>query len=213
MGNQINKEYDVENQIASGGPSFCWKIYPAIKKATLEKVSVFLFEKNSIQTTKQNKQQFIENLRNEVKNLLKLRHPQILQVQSQPIESKNEFAFITEPVYASLANLRGNYSNLDNVPTDLKEYQIDSLEIQYGLKEIGEALTFIHSVPTLIHLNLLPECIFITPSHHWKVAGFMYSINNQFKQSNLPYTYNLNNIWPNSKIHLNLQPHLLLSHH
>ena len=50
MGNKVLGKYAVEegNQIASGGPGFLWKIYPAKCEATGQPVSVFIFEKDQV---------------------------------------------------------------------------------------------------------------------------------------------------------------------
>ena len=48
--------------------------------------------------------------------LIKLRHPRLLMVEHQVEESSDTLAFVTEPIFSSLANLLGHY---DNMPSPL----------------------------------------------------------------------------------------------
>jgi len=46
-------------------------------------------------------------------------------------------AFCTEPVFASLANVLGQWDNLPSpVPTDIKEYKLYDVETKYGLLQV-----------------------------------------------------------------------------
>ena len=50
---------------------------------------------------------------------------------------RDTLAFATEPVFASLSNVLGNYENLPSpVPSDLKEHQLYDVEIKYGLLQV-----------------------------------------------------------------------------
>lgn len=46
-------------------------------------------------------------------------------------------AFCTEPVFASLSNVLGQWDNLPSpVPTDIKEYKLFDVETKYGLLQV-----------------------------------------------------------------------------
>ncbi len=51
--------------------------------------------------------------------------------------SRDCLAFCTEPVFASLANVFGQWDNLPSpVPTDIKEYKLYDVETKYGLMQV-----------------------------------------------------------------------------
>jgi len=51
--------------------------------------------------------------------------------------SRDCLAFCTEPVFASLANVLGQWDNLPSpVPTDIKEYKLYDVETKYGLLQV-----------------------------------------------------------------------------
>lgn len=46
-------------------------------------------------------------------------------------------AFCTEPVFASLSNVLGQWDNLPSpLPTDIKEYKLFDVETKYGLLQV-----------------------------------------------------------------------------
>lgn len=46
-------------------------------------------------------------------------------------------AFCTEPVFASLSNVLGQWDNLPSpVPKDIKEYKLYDVETKYGLLQV-----------------------------------------------------------------------------
>lgn len=46
-------------------------------------------------------------------------------------------AFCTEPVFASLSNVMGQWDNLPSpVPNDIKEYKLYDVETKYGLLQV-----------------------------------------------------------------------------
>ncbi|KAF0441191.1 kinase-like protein [Gigaspora margarita] len=51
-------------------------------------------------------------------------------------ESRTVITFATEPILTSLANLLGNTEHLSTVPDDIKNFDLDELEIQKGLLEL-----------------------------------------------------------------------------
>ncbi|CAG8713332.1 1326_t:CDS:2, partial [Racocetra fulgida] len=93
--------------------------------------------------------------------LARLRHPSLLEVVEAVEESRTVITFATEPILASLANLLGNTENLSMVPDDIKNFELDELEIQKGLLQVGKGLQFCHNDAKIVHSNLVPEAIFV----------------------------------------------------
>ncbi|OBA19548.1 kinase-like protein, partial [Metschnikowia bicuspidata var. bicuspidata NRRL YB-4993] len=151
-----------------------WAIYPAKHKQTGKIVSVFIFEKPrfeaqvyrlcnqnaSSQNPKQIVAEFYEQIRTEISNLTKLKHPQILTVLEVLEETKLKFLFASEAVTANLTTLNLAEENL--------------LSIQKGLLELSKGLQFLHSHCSIIHMNLQPSAVFINTQGDWKLAGFKF---------------------------------------
>ncbi|KAJ3612211.1 hypothetical protein NHX12_020487 [Muraenolepis orangiensis] len=90
---------------------------------------------------------------------------------------KDSLAFCTEPVFASLSNVMGQWDNLPSpVPKDIKEYKLYDVETKYGLLQISEGLSFLHSGVKMVHGNLSLENIILNKSGAWKIMGFDFSI-------------------------------------
>uniref|UniRef100_A0A3B4DDP3 Protein kinase domain-containing protein n=1 Tax=Pygocentrus nattereri TaxID=42514 RepID=A0A3B4DDP3_PYGNA len=178
MGNPVTREFEVGRHIASGGPGMCWRIYNGTKKSTKQEVAVFVFDKKIIDRyQKFEKDQIIDSLKKGVQQLTRLRHPRLLTVQHPLEESRDCLAFCTEPVFASLANVLGQWDNLPSpLPTDIKEYKLYDVETKYGLLQISEGLSFLHSGVKMVHGNLCPENIILNKSGAWKIMGFDFSI-------------------------------------
>jgi SCY1-like protein 2 len=181
IGNQISKDYDFKEVIASGGSGNIWKISNGKKKTTQQQVSIFVVDKKIVEDNfgrKDGEKHLLESLKKEVHNLLKLRHPNILQiVQSVTIDSSitssSSISFATEPLVISIANiLESNYMN----GAIKNSFELDDLEIQKGLNQISHGLTFCHDNALIIHGNLTPENIYLTTKFDWKIAGFSFSI-------------------------------------
>ncbi|XP_054575378.1 SCY1-like protein 2 isoform X4 [Eptesicus fuscus] len=135
MGNPVTREFDVGRHIASGGNGLAWKIFNGTKKSTKQEVAVFVFDKKLIDKyQKFEKDQIIDSLKRGVQQLTRLRHPRLLTVQHPLEESRDCLAFCTEPVFASLANVLGNWENLPStVSPDIKDYKLYDVETKYGL--------------------------------------------------------------------------------
>ncbi|KAF5907975.1 SCY1-like protein 2 isoform X2, partial [Clarias magur] len=178
MGNPVTREFEVGRHIASGGPGMSWRIYNGTKKSTKQEVAVFVFDKKIIDRyQKFEKDQIIDSLKRGVQQLTRLRHPRLLTVQHPLEESRDCLAFCTEPVFASLANVLGQWDNLPSpVPTDIKEHKLFDIETKYGLLQISEGLSFLHSGVKMVHGNLCPENIILNKSGAWKIMGFDFSI-------------------------------------
>ncbi|EGW06681.1 SCY1-like protein 2 [Cricetulus griseus] len=135
MGNPVTREFDVGRHIASGGNGLAWKIFNGTKKSTKQEVAVFVFDKKLIDKyQKFEKDQIIDSLKRGVQQLTRLRHPRLLTVQHPLEESRDCLAFCTEPVFASLANVLGNWENLpSSISPDIKDYKLYDVETKYGL--------------------------------------------------------------------------------
>uniref|UniRef100_A0AAZ3PJX8 Protein kinase domain-containing protein n=1 Tax=Oncorhynchus tshawytscha TaxID=74940 RepID=A0AAZ3PJX8_ONCTS len=178
MGNPVTREFEVGRHIASGGPGMCWRIYNGTKKSTKQEVAVFVLDKKMVEKyQKFDKDQIIESLKRGVQQLTRLRHPRLLTVQHPLEESRDCLAFCTEPVFASLSNVLGQWDNLPSpVPTDIKDYKLYDVETKYGLLQISEGLSFLHSGVKMVHGNLCLENVILNKSGAWKIMGFDFSI-------------------------------------
>ncbi|GJJ69431.1 SCY1-like protein 2 [Entomortierella parvispora] len=181
MGNAITKNYEVGGQIASAG---LWKIHRGTKRTTGQEVAVFIFEKNIVDSisslrrqapSKRDQERVYEFLKKEASQLARLRHPCMLEVVEPVDESRTAIAFATEPIFASLSNLLGNYENLPQVSEDIRKFELDELEIQKGLLQLGKGLQFCHNDAKIVHGNLVPDAIFVNAKGDWKIAGFGFS--------------------------------------
>lgn len=109
------------------------------------------------------------------------RHPNFLTVNHPLEESRDCLAFATEPVFASLANTLGIGSR-DNLPSPLPEalqgFKMYDVEIKYGLLQISEGLSFLHTSARMLHRNISPESIVINEQGAWKIAGLDYCLSN-----------------------------------
>ncbi|RHZ80326.1 hypothetical protein Glove_137g49 [Diversispora epigaea] len=190
-GTAVLRQYDIGEQVASAG---LWKIYGGTKKTTGQKVAVFMFEKKFIDNTlrkgyeKKENEKVYQVLKREASQLSRLRHPSLLEVVEAVEESRTVITFATEPIVASLSNLLNNYDNLSPVPDDIKNFEMDELEIQKGLLQVGKGLQFCHNDAKIVHSNLVPEAIFVNVKGDWKIGGFGFS-NFIHPDSPIPYDY------------------------
>ena len=170
-----------------------WKIFDAKKKGTGRPVSVFVFERKSLEpsggglagprstssTLKRAHDEVVERLKKEASSLARLRHPSILELAEPVEETRNGLMFATEPVTASLAGLLDEKTEQERVGglggrgsryvvedehgggRRRREVEIDELEIQKGLLQVGKGLEFLHESAGLVHSNLTPEAIMI----------------------------------------------------
>ncbi|KAL7982510.1 hypothetical protein Chor_010108 [Crotalus horridus] len=209
MGNPVTREFDVGRHIASGGNKLAWKIFNGFKKSTKQEVAVFVFDKKLMDKyQKFEKDQIIDCLKRGVQQLTRLRHPRLLTVQHPLEESRDCLAFCTEPVSASLANILGNWENLPSpLPSNIKEYNLYDVETKYGLLQVSEGLSFLHSSVKMIHGNLTPENIILNKSGAWKIMGFDFciqSINPSEQELSRLNSSNLQNIPEDVREHVKL---------
>lgn len=191
------------NYLFSSG--LVWKIYSGYKKSTKQEASIFVMEKRMLDKwNKDDRDSFIEQLKRSITQLTKIRHPQILTVQHPLEESRDSLAFATEPVFASLANVLGDTSNMPS-PNNVHGYKFVDVEIKYGLMQLAEGIGFLHSDVKLLHRNITPESIIINKQGAWKIFGFDFCALNQSNNDAQPY-------WPlveyNSSWHVLTQPPL-----
>ena len=168
-----------------------WRIFDAKNKSTGRPVSVFVFDKKTLDpqsgfgrsaggSIKKIQEEVIERLKKEATSLARLRHPSILELVEPVEETRNGgLMFATEPVTASLAGLlaekdaQEKASGVGGRPSRFvvediegggrrrREVEIDDLEIQKGLLQIAKGLEFLHESAGLVHANLTPDAIYI----------------------------------------------------
>ena len=168
----------------SQSPAHCglWKIYKATRNASSSSsattaatsgpssaasasknvVSIWM---HTFNTRGQVRQRITEQLKKEASSLTRLRHPCILEVVEPLEESRNDVAFATEQVFASLSEAL--------VSDHRQDVQLDEVEIQKGLLQVARGLEFLHAAK-MVHQNLSPESILINAKGDWKLAGFSF---------------------------------------
>ncbi|CAG9531638.1 unnamed protein product [Cercopithifilaria johnstoni] len=175
-GNPVTRDYEILSQVGSAGPAFNWKVYAAQKRSTKKAVSVWLFEKRNLEKwPRYERELFLEIMKRGVSQLTRLRHPRILVIEHPLEESRDSYAFCTEPVFASLANALGRLDNITPHPAHLDEFELLDIEIRYGLFQVIEALSFLHIDVRMMHRNISPESVMINEKGEWKLAGFDFS--------------------------------------
>ncbi|XP_065646928.1 SCY1-like protein 2 isoform X3 [Hydra vulgaris] len=178
LGNPVTRDFNVGDQVASFGPSLLWKVFDGKKKSTGQEVSIFIFEKSSLDKYDKNERDnIIEKMKHGPQQLTKLRHPRILTIQHPLEDSRDSIAFATEPVFCCLSNVLGKFDNLPSpLPKGLKDFELYSVEKVYGLLQIAEGLAFVHNDANIIEGNLTCDNIIITKGGQWKLAGFHFSL-------------------------------------
>ncbi|KAI8050149.1 kinase-like domain-containing protein [Gilbertella persicaria] len=177
--NSITSRYDIKNQISTAG---LWKIYQGERKTTGQKVALFIFEKKTLDisfkrdrnASKHDTEQVYELLKKEAGNLARLRHPSILEVVEPVSESRSSIVFVTEPLMGSLTHL---VKNSENYSSDAQKpsLDLDELEIQKGLLQVGKGLQFL-SDAKVVHHNLTTDAIFVNAKGDWKIGGLGHSV-------------------------------------
>lgn len=176
----------------SSSPTFIvepWNVYTGRLKSnssstTPRKVSVFIFDKKQFEnyllkyniiksrTSSHDKkliQEGYDILRNQVSNLAKLRHPNILTLVEPLEEHSKNFIFVTEYVTGSLGTI---FSSDDTDEQDfLKGHIKEDIVIQRGILQIVNALDFIHNKASSVHLSIDPNAVLINENSDWKVSG------------------------------------------
>lgn len=176
----------------SSSPTFVtgsWDVYTgrlknAPSSSNSAKVSVFIFDKKNFENyllrfniikskSSSHDKKFIQEgydiLRNQVNNLAKLKHPNILTLVEPLEEHSKNFMFVTEYVTGTLETV---FSNDDTEEQDfLKGHIKEDIVIQRGILQIVNGLDFIHNRASSVHLNIRPNAIFINDNSDWKLSG------------------------------------------
>lgn len=201
----INSNYTISPQPSSTAGA--WKIFDAKHKKSGKVVSVFVFDRKSLEpqnngfgapkssssSIKRAHDEVVERLKREASSLARLRHPSVLELV-EPVEETRGggLIFATEPVTASLSGLLqdkdeqeraggvgGRSSRYVVEDSDgsrrRRELEIDELEIQKGLLQLGKGLEFLHESAGLVHANLTPDAVFINAKSDWKISGLGFS--------------------------------------
>ncbi|EFJ36554.1 hypothetical protein SELMODRAFT_165698 [Selaginella moellendorffii] len=178
------QDYELVEQIGSGGPALAWKLYSGRPRNKAEhahnpEVCVWVLDKKLLSETRQRigitkaaEDAFLEVVRADAGQMLKLRHPGVLRVVQALDESKTAMAMVTEPIFASVANVLGNLENVSKTPKELRGLELGLLEIKHGLLQLTETLSFLHNNAQLVHRAISPESVFITSTGSWKFGGF-----------------------------------------
>uniref|UniRef100_A0A8C2LXZ5 Protein kinase domain-containing protein n=1 Tax=Cricetulus griseus TaxID=10029 RepID=A0A8C2LXZ5_CRIGR len=177
MESMLNKSKSTVTKVTADVTSAVWEVLSLenlMLVDTLPEVAVFVFDKKLIDKyQKFEKDQIIDSLKQGVQQLTWLCHPRLLTVQHPLEESRDCLAFCTEPVFASLANVLGNWENLpSSISPDIKDYKLYDVETKFGLLQVSEGLPFLHSSVKMVHGNITPENIILNKSGAWKIMGF-----------------------------------------
>ncbi|GAC96470.1 likely protein kinase [Pseudozyma hubeiensis SY62] len=175
----ISANYTIDE---SQSPTHCglWKIYKATRNASSSTASAATASGSSSASASKNvvsiwmhtfstrgqvRQRITDQLKKEASSLTRLRHPCILEVVEPLEESRNDVAFATEQVFASLSEAL--------VSDHRQDVQLDEVEIQKGLLQVARGLEFLHTAK-MVHQNLSTESIMINAKGDWKLAGFSF---------------------------------------
>lgn len=182
----INSKYSF-----SSSPTFTaepWSVYTGRPKSSTSsapgKVSIFMFDKKRYENyllnygiikskssshDKQLIQEGYEILRQQVSNLAKLKHPNVLTLIEPLEEHSKNFLFVTECVTGSLDSIFG--ASEDQEEEFLKGHLKDGIVIQRGILQVVNGIDFIHNRAHSVHLSIQPNSIFINENSDWKISG------------------------------------------
>lgn len=152
-----------------------WSVYHATKRGKEDEVSIFMLEKKlwdskkSMSENPNMREEALGVLKKDPFNLMKLRHPAILNLIEQPAEDDKYVVFITEYVPYSLACLA------DNTKDHLRDKIPSPIEIKMIALELLEAINFLHQNAKQVHAGIAPENIFITKAGKIKIGGLNFS--------------------------------------
>ncbi|CAD1473453.1 unnamed protein product, partial [Heterotrigona itama] len=167
--NALQNLYEVGKQSATAGPENAWRIYDGYTKTDRKEVSIFFFDKRSVDKLHKpkRKETVTEILRTGARQMERFSHPKILQAYKVE-ECADSLAFASEPVLASLANVlayqeqRANNSGQSSSnatkqtssvaghrATYTKEYELLDIEIKYGLLQVSTS----SSLPSLSYFT------------------------------------------------------------
>jgi len=142
-----------------------WKIFKGVNKTTGENVSVFIFEKKSIEKKpEKEKQSILLCLRKEPETLLrgKNMHKNFLTVVQPLVEDNNSLGFITEYIKYNLVSW-------------INECKPSRFEVKYIIYQLLTVVYFMHNDYHISHNNLNPSNIFLTERNFVKITGFLFT--------------------------------------
>ncbi|CEG63141.1 Putative SCY1 protein kinase [Rhizopus microsporus] len=176
--NSITSKYDIKSQISTSG---LWKIYKGERKTTGKKVALFIFEKKTLDSgsfkrdkSRHDTDVIYDLLKKEAGNLARLRHPSILEVVEPVSESRSSIVFVTEPLIGCLTHLVKSSDSYSSESIE-QNLDLDELEIQKGLLQVGKGLQFLNDAK-VVHHNLTTDAIFVNAKGDWKIGGLGFSI-------------------------------------
>ena len=199
----ITSNYDLAKQPSA--TIGVWTIFDGKKKNTGTQVSVFTFDRKSLDVSnagfgsratsatsvRKIQDEVVERLKKEASSLARLRHPSVLQLVEPIEETRNGgLMFATESVLCSLSAALAEKDRSSNPShrsitrsqsTDVvtsrlsQDVGIDELEIQKGLLQIAKGLEFLHDSAKLVHANLTPDAIIVNAKSDWKISGLSFA--------------------------------------
>uniref|UniRef100_A0A2K6T6Q2 Protein kinase domain-containing protein n=1 Tax=Saimiri boliviensis boliviensis TaxID=39432 RepID=A0A2K6T6Q2_SAIBB len=93
-------------------------------------------------------------------------------------------------VFSILASVLVNWENLPSpLSPDIKDYKLHDVETKYGLLQISEGLSFLHSSVKMVNGNITPENV-LNKSGACKIMGFLFfvsSTNPSEQELKFPY--------------------------
>ncbi|CAH9073024.1 unnamed protein product [Cuscuta epithymum] len=183
------QDFDLIDQIGSAGPGLVWKLYSAKARdghSVYPNVCVWVLDKRALSEARQRsglsktaEDAFLDMVRADAARLVRLRHPGVVHVVQALDETKNSMAMVTEPLFASAANVLGNMDNIEKASKELKGIEMGLLEVKHGLLQMAETLDFLHNNAHLVHRSISPETVLITSNGAWKLAGFGFAVTAQ----------------------------------
>ena len=171
-GNPALRDYDIGEQVGTGGTNGAWDIYNAVKKSNKaketvqhlqfsenffffifepKKCSVWIFDKNRHLNgfDKVMKENVLNILKHGALSLCRLQHPRILSVERRLEESAYSLVFVTERIQGSVDYLLSKR----DVETDSSSGLFD-VELRYGLLQICEGTPFLEFIFFIFILDL-----------------------------------------------------------
>ncbi|KAK9465260.1 kinase-like domain-containing protein [Lipomyces arxii] len=155
-----------------------WSVHDAKRRSTGRLVSVFTFDKRKLESVlsrsggdsilRRDVEEIYTRLRREAGYLAKLRHPSVLELVEPVEESRSSISFVTERVTACLTTVIDRKASERAGPDD----EVDEIEIQKGLLQLAKGLEFVHFSAGIVHINLVPDAVFVNAKSDWKLSGF-----------------------------------------
>ncbi|KAG1149001.1 hypothetical protein G6F37_002830 [Rhizopus arrhizus] len=140
-----------------------------------------IFEKKTLDNssfkrdrTRHDIENIYELLKKEAGNLARLRHPSILEVVEPMSESRSSIVFVTEPLIGSLTHLVKSSDSYSSESTE-QSLDLDELEIQKGLLQVGKGLQFLNDAK-VVHHNLTMDAIFVNAKGDWKIGSLGFGV-------------------------------------